>query len=291
MRKVVLGRFLPDVDLILEWKMAVQEPVHQDPDCPDINLDAVVPVEYFRRPEEFSANCLGEPLLRFQRVSRAEVSQYNVALWVSDVLPVQQVVVPLDVPVHYRTLVEVLERRDHLVRHMDNPAAIDLAPLSQVRLHAFYEVTTRILVHDNADKALLVVDGVKPHDVVVVQTPHHVHLPPDAVHWRLDLVHHLDGDFEAGRLVDASVDDAESPLTELLMHGVFFKQPLRQTARRRGCRRHDDSLLSNLRATTAHVAVVSARKLETSAKMPMQARGSDGALVGLGGGAMPGSRT
>mmetsp|Transcript_147938 Transcript_147938/g.412052 ORF Transcript_147938/g.412052 Transcript_147938/m.412052 type:complete len:555 (+) Transcript_147938:714-2378(+) len=121
-----------DVILSLEGEAARHKAIHDDPNGPDVNLEAVVHREELGRPVGLRPALRGEPLLALDLAHGAEVAQEDAALRVLDVLPVHEVVVALDVAVHDLLGVQKVQ---------------PLADLPGVLAHEAYAVRPKLVEH------------------------------------------------------------------------------------------------------------------------------------------------
>mmetsp|Transcript_62759 Transcript_62759/g.149887 ORF Transcript_62759/g.149887 Transcript_62759/m.149887 type:complete len:304 (+) Transcript_62759:619-1530(+) len=219
-----LGRFALDVLLVLEREPAIQKAVHDDAQCPDIHLEAIILGEDLGRPEDPGAHLGAQAPPTLQALGGTKVTEGNSAERVPQVLSGEQEVIPLDIPVHDALAVEVLDGCHHLVADVDDVPGIDLATLLHVGLHAIHQVSSRILVHDNAHEAPFKIHGVEADDVLMAKRLHNLRLPPDDCGRGFHLVHHLHCDLHATLAVLASIDHTKGPFPQSVSHGVLLQQ-------------------------------------------------------------------
>mmetsp|Transcript_86208 Transcript_86208/g.222032 ORF Transcript_86208/g.222032 Transcript_86208/m.222032 type:complete len:333 (+) Transcript_86208:1854-2852(+) len=215
-----------DVVFVLEREARRDQAEHDDAQRPHVHLQAVALRVDLRCPVHLRPALYTQTVLGPGFAGHAEVGEDDLAQLVRDVLPVEEVVVALDVSVHDPLVVAVLDGRGHLVREVGHLAALHLPLCPEVVLHARHHVAAGVEVHDDADETPLVEDAMALDDVRVVQSQHQPSLFLDHLQGRLHLVDHLDGALHSSHPVLAQRDHAEGALAQLFPHHILVEQLL-----------------------------------------------------------------
>mmetsp|Transcript_76297 Transcript_76297/g.158957 ORF Transcript_76297/g.158957 Transcript_76297/m.158957 type:complete len:355 (-) Transcript_76297:125-1189(-) len=211
--------------LRLEREFAAEQAIHQDAECPTIDLVTIISTESLWWPILVCATLVLHPLPRSKGSCSAHIVEVNTILRVFDIWHVHEVIVTLHIAMHEGLCVHESDGLPDLPRQSSHCFARNHTLTLPMPHHALDHITAHVDAEDDTNEALLVQDLMHVNDGRVHEFPQHINLTFDDVFWRLCLIDHLHRPILAGLSVLAFVDHTEGTFAKLLAQSILLEQP------------------------------------------------------------------